>query len=98
MTAAAPRTARRAETAAGSVGDATGGREYSTLGIFVADDGAVKHLRRSAGRLLRVAAELAAHRGEHLVGELAEPPGLEPLIQRGGDDRGGHPLLDRGQH
>src|SRR3984893_7029666 len=51
-------------------------------------------LARSSGRsglLLRVAAELRTHRGQDLPGERAVVPGLEPLVQRGGDDRGGHP-------
>src|SRR5436190_13634259 len=34
------------------------------------------HAGLSSAVLLRVAAELAAHRGEHLVGELAEPARL----------------------
>src|ERR1700680_4066051 len=35
--------------------------------------------------LLCVAAELASHRGQDLVGERAQPARLEPLDQRGGD-------------
>src|SRR5712691_4152460 len=47
--------------------------------------------------LLRVPAELAAHRVQDLAGELAERAGLEPLDQRGGDHRGGNALVHRGQ-
>src|ERR1039457_5234442 len=45
--------------------------------------------------LLRVPAEFAAQRGQELVAELAKPAGLEPLNQRGGDDRCRHALVDR---
>src|SRR5580698_785404 len=52
----------------------------------------------SSGLLLRVTAELRAHRREDLPGERAVVPGLEPFVERGGDDRGGHGLVHRGQH
>src|SRR5215468_2512552 len=47
---------------------------------------------------LGVPAELAAHRGKDLAGELTEAPRLEPLVERRGDDGGGHPLVDGGVH
>src|SRR5271170_394195 len=48
--------------------------------------------------LLSEAAEFAAHRREDLVGELPGPPGLEPLVHRGRDDRGRNPLVHGGEH
>src|ERR1022692_298268 len=45
--------------------------------------------------LLRLPAQFAAQRGQELVAELAKPAGLEPLNQRGGDDRCRHALVDR---
>src|ERR1700691_334929 len=50
------------------------------------------------GLLLHVAAELRAHGRQDLPGERAVVPALEPLVQRGGDDRGRHALVHRGQH
>src|SRR5215831_20374302 len=47
---------------------------------------------------LGVAAELAAHRGEDLAGELTQAPRLEPLVERVRDDRGGNPLVYGGFH
>src|ERR1700749_4259373 len=44
---------------------------------------------------LFVAAELVAHRREHFVAEVAELTRGEALVQRRGEDRGRHPLLDR---
>src|SRR5579862_5593431 len=55
-------------------------------------------LMSRSGLLFRVTAELRAHRRQDLPGERAVVPGLEPLVQRGGDDRGGHALVHRGQH
>src|SRR5215470_6396667 len=45
-----------------------------------------------------VAAELAAHRGQDLAGELTQAPRLEPLVESHGDDRGGNPLVYGGVH
>src|SRR4029077_1889527 len=49
----------------------------------------------ASARLLVVAAELLAHRREHLVAEVAEPARVEALLQRRGQDRRRHPLVDR---
>src|ERR687887_51277 len=43
----------------------------------------------------RVAAELIAQSGVHLGGEVAHVARAESLVQRGGDDRHGHALVDR---
>src|SRR5947207_9091896 len=42
---------------------------------------------------LGVAAELAAHGGQDLAGELTQAPRLESLVERHGDDGGGNPLV-----
>src|SRR5580658_12172 len=55
-------------------------------------------LMSRSGLLLRVTAELRAHRRQDLPGERAIVPGLEALVQRGGDDRRRHALVHRGQH
>src|SRR5215469_10568899 len=47
--------------------------------------------------LLRVAAELRPHRRQDLAGERAVVAGLEPLVERGGDDRHRDALLDARQ-
>src|SRR5215469_8812814 len=52
----------------------------------------------ASGLLLHVAAELRTQCRQDLAGELAHIPGLEPLVQRSRDDRGGHALVHRGQH
>ncbi len=52
--------------------------------------------RRGTHRcLLVVTAELLAHRGEHLVGEVVVSARGETLIQRRGQHRRRHPLIDR---
>src|SRR5262245_40582385 len=48
--------------------------------------------------LLGVAAELATHRGQDLVGELAEAARLEALVECRGDDRRGYALVHRCEH
>src|SRR5208282_3755642 len=55
-------------------------------------------LMGGSGLLLCVPAEFRAHRRQDLPGEGAVVPGLEPFIQRGGDDRSGHGGVHRGQH
>src|SRR5215211_1929495 len=52
-------------------------------------------LGRGVVRLYRVAAELVAQSGIDLGGEVAHAPRGEALVQRGRDDRRGHPPLDR---
>src|SRR5207248_4043740 len=47
---------------------------------------------------LGVAAELAAHGGQDLAGELTQAPRLESLVERHGDDGGGNPLVYGGVH
>src|SRR5690242_19664434 len=46
----------------------------------------------------RVAAELVAHRGDRLRRRRVVLLGDEPGVQRGGDRRGGDPVLDPGLH
>src|SRR4051812_20352325 len=47
------------------------------------------------GRLLVVAAELLAHRREHLAGEVIETARGKTLVERRGEDRCRHALVDR---
>ena len=46
------------------------------------------------GLLLVVPAELLAHRGQDLVGVVVEVAGRETRVERRGEHRGGHPLVD----
>src|SRR5918994_4168494 len=49
----------------------------------------------ASARLLVVAAELLAHRREHLGAEVAEAARVEALVQGGGENRRRHALVDR---
>ena len=66
---------------------------YETAALFFGNRGRV-FLRLARGRLLVVSAEALAHRRLHTIGEVVRVAGCEPPVERCGEDRDRHPLLD----
>ena len=93
---ASAKAPRSATAARAGVGDQLGGPRRGFVGVLADVDRERDWLiRRAHCRLLVVAAELLAHRREHLVAEVVEPARGEALVQRGGEDRRRHALVDR---
>ena len=91
---------RSATDVRGRLGDQLGAATRGGLGV--GDDLAFKPVgpppptqASPLTALLGVAAELLAHRGEHLVGEVVEVAGREARVERAREHRRRHALLDR---
>src|SRR6185312_15595210 len=95
-----PLTAKRKTPSAATASRASSATNSAPAAATAAGSGSVSSSCCMPRLLLPlvVAAELAAHRGEDLAGELAQAPRLESLVERRGDDRGGNPLVDGGVH
>src|SRR4029077_14130532 len=95
-----PLTAKRKTPSAATASRASSATNSAPAAAPAAGAGSVWSSCSMPGLLLPlgVAAELAAHRGEDLAGELTQAPRLESLVERRGDDRGGNPLVYGGVH